>query len=303
MQSVIVLCRYGHLKDFSLPLNSIYTVSQRTALPYTTVKRVLDKFKANNYKFTVQEKRGSKPFKNIPKELQEELASRRLQEEWKGYPLRKRALLVKQLYDVKISYSTLRKFYRAHDIKYRKTQIVYRNSLKNRDQRDEERREFAELLAQIMYKKHPIIYCDETSFAAEACRVEKTWSSADDPIEVQINNNPQYVTIYGAISSDCLNNAVFMEGSSTNTTEFKKFLEKVLLEVKCEYRGSKRAVLIMDNHGAHISKKNRPFLEREFFPVFLPAHSSPFNSIERVWSAAKHNFALLSLHNHEEMKR
>ena len=86
-----------------------------------------------------------------------------------------------------------------------------------------------------MYKKHPIIYCDETSFAAQACRVEKTWSSADDPIEVQINNNPQYVTIYGAISSDWLNNAVFMEGSSTNTTEFKKFLEKVLLEVKCEY--------------------------------------------------------------------
>ena len=94
-----------------------------------------------------------------------------------------------------------------------------------------------------------------------------------------------------------------MEGNSTNTTEFKKFLEKVLLEVKCEYRGSKRAVLIMDNHGAHISKKNRQFLEREFFPVFLPAHSSPFNSIERVWSAAKHNFALLSLHNHEEMKK
>ena len=27
MQSVIVICRYGQLKDFSLPLNSIYTVS------------------------------------------------------------------------------------------------------------------------------------------------------------------------------------------------------------------------------------------------------------------------------------
>ena len=58
MQSVIVLCRFGQLKDFSLPLNSVYTVSQRTALPYTTVKRVLDNFKANNYKFVPQRKRG-----------------------------------------------------------------------------------------------------------------------------------------------------------------------------------------------------------------------------------------------------
>ena len=107
-----------------------------------------------------------------------------------------------------------------------------------------------------MYKNHPIIYVDETSFAAQACRVEKTWSSADDPIEVHINNSPQYSTIYGAIGS-ALNKAVFMDGTSTNAVEFKKFLEKVLLEVKCQYKGSNRPVLVMDNHGAHISKNNR----------------------------------------------
>ena len=98
---------------------------------------------------------------------------------------------------------------------------------------------------------------DETSFAAQGqgCRVRKTWSSADDPIEVHINNRPQYITIFGAIGS-ALNNAVFMEGKSTNAVEFKQFLMKVLMEVKCGFSGSKRPVLIMDNHGAHTSKNN-----------------------------------------------
>ena len=143
---------------------------------------------------------------------------------------------------------------------------------------------------------------DETSFAAQACRVKKTWSSANDPIEVHINNRPQYITIYGAIGS-ALNKAVFMDGKSTNAVEFKQFLMKVLMEVKCGYRGSRRPVLIMDNHGAHIKKNNREFLESNFFPVFLPAHSSPFNSIERVWAAAKHNFAIMSVHNYEELNK
>ena len=58
----------------------------------------------------------------------------------------------------------------------------------------------------------------------------------------------------------------------------------------------------MDNHGAHIAKANKEFLEREFYPLYIPAHSSPFNSIERVWAAAKNNFAKLSLHNKEELE-
>ena len=110
-----------------------------------------------------------------------------------------------------------------------------------------------------------------------------------------------FATVYGAISH-CLNKSVFMMAKSTNTVDFKKFLTKVVKEVKIEYRGSKRAVLVCDNHGAHIAKANKEFIEREFYPLYMPAHSSPFNSIERVWAVAKNNFAQLSLHNYEELK-
>ena len=53
-------------------------------------------------------KRGPEQFKKIPPVLQNILASRVIQEAWKGYPLRRRARLVKDLYGVEISYSTLR---------------------------------------------------------------------------------------------------------------------------------------------------------------------------------------------------
>ena len=108
--------------------------------------------------------------------------------------------------------------------------------------------------------------------------------------------------MYGAIG-DCLDRPVFMKGKSTNEDEFCSFIRKVAKHVKCEYVGSKRPVVILDNASGHRSKKSRKLLSEHFFPVFMPPHSSFFNSVERVWSVSKHNFAVLSLQCKEEMKK
>ena len=47
MITLIVLCRYGQLEDFSVPLNSVYAIARRTAIPYSTVSQVLKKFHAD----------------------------------------------------------------------------------------------------------------------------------------------------------------------------------------------------------------------------------------------------------------
>lgn len=57
----------------------------------------------------------------------------------------------------------------------------------------------------------------------------------------------------------------------------------------------------MDNARAHKAKANTLLFTRHFVPVFNVPHSCQFNSIEHVWSVAKHNFAILSLQHHQEM--
>ena len=211
---MIVLCRYGQLKNFSVPLNSIYAVANRTGLPYTTVQRTLHNFLKNGYKFSSR-KQGRKRFENIPSDIQDELCSSQLQQHWASYPLRKRVLMIKQRWNVEISASTLRLFYKSKGIRYGSTQIVYRNALKNRASRDEHRESFAVFLANIIANKHPVVYVDESSFGSQEDRLRKAWCNENEPVEVHINNKMLFRTMYGAIG-ECLNKPVFMKGKSTN---------------------------------------------------------------------------------------
>ena len=146
-------------------------------------------------------------------------------------------------------------------------------------------------LANIVANNYPVVYVDESSFGAWENRQRKAWSVRNEPVEVHINNQMYFRTMFGGIG-DCLDEPVFIKGKSTNSEEFRSFIEEVAKHIKI---GSKRPVLIMDNSPAHTAKKNRDLLNEYFIPVFMPAHSSGFNSIERIWSVAKRNFAILSL--------
>lgn len=97
--------------------------------------------------------------------------------------------------------------------------------------------------------------------------------------------------MFGGIG-DCLDEPVFMKGKSTNSEDFWFFIEEVAKHIKI---GSKKPVLIMDNATAHTAKINRNRLNDYFIPVYMPSHSSSFNSVERIWAVAKRNFAILSV--------
>ena len=146
-------------------------------------------------------------------------------------------------------------------------------------------------MANIVANDYPIVYLDESSFSAWEERQRKAWSVRDELVEVHINNKSYFRTIFGAIG-DCLHEPVFMKGKSTNSEDFRSFILEVAKHIKI---GSKKPVLIMDNASAHTAKLNKELLKQYFIPAYLPPHSSSFNSVERIWSVAKRNFAMLSL--------
>ena len=94
------------------------------------------------------------------------------------------------------------------------------------------------------------------------------------------------VTIYGAIGL-CLQKPVFELGLSTNIAEFKSFLQKLQQSVK---PGVEKPYLLLDNHSAHRSREQEPFLSENFTVLFIPPYSCQFNSIEWVWGRLKSIF-------------
>ena len=80
---------------------------------------------------------------------------------------------------------------------------------------------------------------------------------------------------------------MFELGESTNKVEFRAFLEKVHAQLK---PGVVKPVIVLDNHSAHRSKDQEPWLSDHFTVHFMPPYSCQFNSIEWVWGRLKETF-------------
>ena len=65
---------------------------------------------------------------------------------------------------VKISVTTLRRFYKHHNVRFRTARQAYKIAMNRREELDTQRKEFAKLLANIIAKELPLIYVDETTF-------------------------------------------------------------------------------------------------------------------------------------------
>ncbi len=91
------------------------------------------------------------------------------------YRVRERAALIKDLFDVKLSVSTLMAFYKVNKVKYRANKRVYKSSLIRMDELEERRCEFAKELAKLIVEGRRIIYCDESSIN-NWCSKPRSWS-------------------------------------------------------------------------------------------------------------------------------
>ncbi len=60
----------------------------------------------------------------------------------------------------------------------------------------------------------------------------------------------------------------------TNQKEFRSFLDQLKITVKPELQGQgrRKPLLLLDNHSAHKTLMSRKKLEKQFEPIFQPAH-------------------------------
>ena len=103
-------------------------------------------------------------------------------------------------------------------------------------------------LARRIRDKENLVYIDETA-TNMWIRKRYTWSTRDRPVKMVLNQDRGHgVTVYGAIG-ECLQNAVFMLGKSTNTREFADFLRQIRM---CSSAADRpKLVIVLDNHKSH----------------------------------------------------
>ena len=83
----------------------------------------------------------------------------------------------------------------------------------------------------------------------------------DHPVTIELSNKRYSgVTLYGAIGN-CLYQPVYMTGVSTNSNEFKLFIEKIIAQIR---PGRQLPYLVHDGHRAHYSLVSRALIEAHF---------------------------------------
>ena len=91
------------------------------------------------------------------------MLSKETLEAWATLSLRQRVRKLDVEYGIKTSPAGLLTFYRRNKISYKKAPQVTKRELINYDRLSVERREYARILASLIYRKMPIVYMDETS--------------------------------------------------------------------------------------------------------------------------------------------
>ena len=141
----------------------------------------------------------------------------KLLQAWAPYSLLQRVQIIEQTYHVSITQQMLGLFYRSRNVRHRNCNEVYRQGLSNNYV--EQRKDFAQLLGNIVAKQKPLIYMDESAFTTWMMQ-KSSWSLPDKPNYHVRNNKRHAVTVFGAIGN-CLSEPVYMLGKSTNQKEFQ----------------------------------------------------------------------------------
>ena len=210
----IIFLRYGSLTNFNQSQLTVSEISRQLRLPWTTVKDFLNRFHRVGSDFEATQANRRHKFMSIPPRLRRALISKKLLQEWAPYSIKERVDMIERVWQFKMSTTQLAKLYRHHLIKYRAAKQVYRYSITNAARLERQRKEFAEVLGNLITRRSPLIYMDETTFTSWSIK-KKSWSTRLDINQHPIDDKRFTVTVYGAIGS-CLSEPVYMLGSSTN---------------------------------------------------------------------------------------
>ena len=135
----------------------------------------------------------------LPERLQRALLQRQRLQDWGPFSIPERIRIIDRVWNVKVNWATLVNFYKANKIRYLRSKEVYNRALRSRDVLEVQRKEFAELLANILAAKKVVIYVDETTFTSRITK-KKTWQRADEPCLAAFGDQWMTQTVFGAIS-------------------------------------------------------------------------------------------------------
>ena len=101
------------------PLNTLKQIALKVGVKVPTVNTILIKYRSNNYSVDFIRERSFNRLKKLGNpNIVNALKSKRLLREWAHHSLLRRSQLIKDEFNIKVSISTLRKFYIEHRISF-----------------------------------------------------------------------------------------------------------------------------------------------------------------------------------------
>ena len=117
-------------------------------------------------------------------------------------------------------------------MRFKTAKLRYRYAQINRPLLDHKRSGYAKVLANLICRRSPLCYMDETTFNVQG-GPRRSWSHRDSPLNHYFESNRHSTTVFCAIG-DCLKKPVFMTGTATNNEEYKRFITLLASEVKAD---------------------------------------------------------------------
>ena len=204
----IIYLRFGSLEDFSRPVMGYLEISKRLHIQQSSVRALVIRFCARGHSFERLKPTWPK-FKMLSPELQQMLLSPELLQEWAPFTLKERSHITKRVWGVYIAPSHLALFYRTNGVRLRQAKKVFRYVCMNNAALEVDRKAFALTMGNLMVRKRPIIYTDESTFSNQLIK-PKSWSLRDHPNQHYIDRNQESVTIYGAVGDALIKNVWHM---------------------------------------------------------------------------------------------
>ncbi len=182
-------------------------------------------------------------------EVKDFLLQQKTLQDWCGYSLLTRCLLLENKFSLKVDQTTLRKFYVRNGIKNYSLSYTYQQAFANTDERQKTLFLFTEKLAQAIVNGDLVVYFDSASFNMWG-RNKKSWSRYEQPVKMVLNKNRcTSITVMGAICAQFNRKPLFIQSATTTSDLIVTFLPQ--LRAMFPLHRDTRIKLVVDNARAH----------------------------------------------------
>ena len=163
---LIIYLRYGSLTNFDHAVNKVSEIADYLRISRQTVYEMLKRFAQRGYQLDAlrRSQPGERRFRMLDAEVQRYLLSPQTLQTWAHMTIAERTSTLAAIKGVRISPTTLQRFYAHHKVKYRTAKTIYNGAAVHRASLETARMRFATFLGNMVQQKKAIVYMDETTF-------------------------------------------------------------------------------------------------------------------------------------------